>query len=239
MSAKKLIIVEDDPEIRALLAEFLGAEEYEVHVTENGTGFDRLVAAGMPDLVVLDIMLPGEDGFSICRRLRGHSNVPVLMLTAKRDDIDRIVGLELGADDYLVKPFNPRELLARIRAILRRTGGDSDEVESPRRIRRFEEIAVDLDARSVTDPDGQIIDLTTAEFDLLANLLERPQRVLSREQLLDLTRGRSYMDPFDRTIDVTVSRLRAKLQPHLGDGINVITTVRNAGYLFSANVIKG
>ncbi|TPW29392.1 response regulator transcription factor [Martelella alba] len=239
MTTRKLIIVEDDPEIRALLAEFLGAEDYEVRVADNGAAFDRLVAAGMPDLVVLDIMLPGEDGFSICRRLRGHSRVPVLMLTAKRDDIDRIVGLELGADDYLVKPFNPRELLARIRAILRRTGGDRDVGDNPRRIRRFEDINVDLDARCVTDADGRIIDLTTAEFDLLANLLERPQRVLSREQLLDLTRGRTHMDPFDRTIDVTVSRLRAKLQPHLGDGVNVITTVRNAGYLFSASVTKG
>jgi two-component system OmpR family response regulator len=177
---------------------------------------------------VLDIMLPGEDGLSICRRLRAGSRVPILMLTARSEDIDRIVGLEMGADDYLPKPFNPRELVARIRAILRRA--EAPPVER-RRLIVNGDLLVDLDARSVARVDGAAIALTSAEFDLLECFLTRPRRVLSREQLMDWTRGRQA-EPLDRTIDVQVSRLRKKIER----GTELIKTVRNAGYLLAATV---
>lgn len=236
MTAARVLLVEDDRDIRSLLVDFLGGEGYDVEAVGNGVLMDRALMRGLPDLVVLDIMLPGEDGLSICRRLRARSRVPILMLTAKRDDIDRIVGLEIGADDYLGKPFNPRELVARIRALLRRASGPLASGGPERRRRRFAGLVADLDARTVLDEDGQRVNLTTAEFDLLTCFLERPGRVLSRDQLLDWTRGRSGGDPFDRTIDVTVSRLRAKLSRCRGTAEQPITTVRNVGYLFSADV---
>lgn len=235
MTSERLLIVEDDRDIRSLLVEFLTGEGYEVDAVENGTFMDRALTRGLPDLVILDVMLPGEDGLSICRRLRARSRVPILMLTAKRDDVDIIIGLEIGADDYLGKPFNPRELLARIRALLRRAAVHSPSHAGERRRKRFSRLTIDLDARIIEEEDGGRINLTTAEFDLLVCFLERPSRVLSRDQLLDWTRGRSA-DPFDRTIDVTVSRLRSKLAQCLPDEPALITTVRNVGYLFSADV---
>jgi two-component system, OmpR family, response regulator len=177
---------------------------------------------------VLDIMLPGEDGLSICRRLRAASRVPILMLTAKGEDIDRIVGLEMGADDYLPKPFNPRELVARIRAILRRA--EPPPIES-RRFLVNATLSVDLDKRHVAHADGSELSLTSAEFDLLGCFVTRPNRVLSREQLMDWTRRRQA-DPLDRTIDVQVSRLRKKIER---DG-ELIKTVRSAGYVFTGSV---
>jgi two-component system, OmpR family, response regulator len=234
MTGKSILFVEDDRDIRTLLADFLLREGFAVEVAEDGIGVDRALARMKPDLVILDIMLPGEDGLSICRRLRARSAVPVIMLTARNDDIDRIVGLELGADDYLGKPFNPRELLARIRAILRRAERPASAV-STRRRRSFGDFVVDLDARSVDTKDGTRVPLTSAEFDLLACFVERPRRVLTRDQLLDWTRGRNA-DPFDRTIDVTVSRLRKKLEGADPAAVAVVTTVRNGGYLFSAEV---
>ncbi|HUL10371.1 MAG TPA: response regulator [Candidatus Acidoferrum sp.] len=233
MSAKTILLVEDDREIRTLLSDFLVGEGFEVEVADGGAAMDRVLARRAPDLVVLDLMLPGEDGLSICRRLRARGNVPILILTAKTDETERIVGLELGADDYVGKPFNPRELLARIRAILRRAGGAP--AEPPRRRLAFGSFVADLDARYLEAGDGVRVPLTSAEFDLLACLIDRPRRVLSRDQLLDWTRGRTA-DPLDRTIDVTVSRLRRKLEavdPSAGD---LITTVRNGGYLFAAEV---
>jgi two-component system OmpR family response regulator len=234
MNGKSILFVEDDRDIRTLLADFLAREGFAVEVAEDGAGVDRALARAQPDLVILDIMLPGEDGLSICRRVRARSAVPVIMLTAKSDDIDRIVGLELGADDYLGKPFNPRELLARIRAILRRTDRSASTPQARRR-RSFASFVVDLDARSVDTTDGTRVPLTSAEFDLLACFVERPRRVLTRDQLLDWTRGRSA-DPFDRTIDVTVSRLRKKLGGADPAASALVTTVRNGGYLFSAEV---
>jgi two-component system OmpR family response regulator len=234
MTGKSILFVEDDRDIRMLLADFLAREGFAVEVAEDGAAVDRVLARTRPDLVILDLMLPGEDGLSICRRLRARGAVPIIMLTAKNDDVDRIVGLELGADDYLGKPFNPRELLARIRAILRRVERTAPAA-APQRRRSFAGFVVDLDARSVDTKDGMRVPLTSAEFDLLACFVERPRRVLTRDQLLDWTRGRSA-DPFDRTIDVTVSRLRKKLEvadPAAGE---VVTTVRNGGYLFSAEV---
>jgi two-component system OmpR family response regulator len=231
-----LLIVEDDHEIRGLVADFLRREGFAVETAETGAGMDRLLARITPDLVVLDIMLPGEDGLSICRRLRTRgSQIPILMLTAKDEDIDRIVGLEIGADDYLGKPFNPREFLARIRALLRRVRAYEAAGGPLRRRKTFGGLTVDLDARRVEGGDGARVPLTSAEFDLLACFIERPHRVLSRDQLLDLTRGRSA-EPFDRTIDVTVSRLRAKLNQAVAGAEGLITTVRNAGYLFSAEI---
>lgn len=235
MTGRTIMIVEDDSEIRSLLSDFLTREGFTTVWAEDGAAMDRALAQAQPDLVVLDIMLPGEDGLSICRRLRATSTLPILMLTAKADDIDRIVGLEIGADDYLPKPFNPRELLARIRAILRRSEPVAVAGIAPTRRVIFGNLVADLDGRAVLASGGGTVDLTSAEFDLLACFLERPKRVLSRDQLLDWTRGRNA-DPFDRTIDVSVSRLRRKLvdaEPQLADAIK---TVRNGGYLFAIDV---
>ncbi|MFG1343680.1 response regulator [Xanthobacter autotrophicus DSM 431] len=234
MAQRTLLLVEDDREIRSLLSDFLSREGYGVLAAEDGVAMDRLLATTRPDLVVLDLMLPGEDGLSICRRLRARGGLPILMLTAKGDDVDRIVGLEMGADDYLPKPFNPRELLARIRAVLRRAEGALAQAPVVRRV-AFAGFVADLDARNVGLVDGAPLDLTSAEFDLLACFLERPKRVLSRDQLLDWTRGRTA-DPFDRTIDVSVSRLRRKLVAVSEEAASLIKTVRNGGYLFSADV---
>ncbi|MGA7485902.1 MAG: response regulator [Xanthobacteraceae bacterium] len=235
MNGKSILFVEDDRDIRALLADFLVREGFIVEVAEDGAAVDRALARTKPDLVILDIMLPGEDGLSICRRLRARSAVPIIMLTARSDDVDRIVGLELGADDYVGKPFNPRELLARIRAVLRRIDRPASAAPVHRR-RSFAGFIIDLDARGVETRDGTRVPLTSAEFDLLACFIERPRRVLTRDQLLDWTRGRSA-DPFDRTIDVTVSRLRKKLEGADPAAAAVVTTVRNGGYLFSAEVV--
>jgi two-component system OmpR family response regulator len=215
------------------LADLLTREGYAPVCVENGAAMDRALMQACPDLIVLDIMLPGEDGLSICQRLRGKSRTPILMLTAKADDVDRIIGLELGADDYLPKPFNPRELLARIKAVLRRVDGPL-QMPPPRRI-AFGRLVADLDGRSLTNDQDRIVELTAAEFDLLACFLERPKRVLSRDQLLDWTRGRTA-DPFDRVIDVSVSRLRRKLVAADPKAAFSIRTVRNGGYLFSADV---
>jgi len=234
MNGKVILVVEDDRDIRSLLADFLKREGFTVEAAEDGAAADRALSRITPDLVVLDLMLPGEDGLSICRRLRARGATPILMLTAKNDDIDRIVGLELGADDYLGKPFNPRELLARIRAILRRVEAVVARAGERRR-RSFGDFVIDLDARSVARADGTIVPLTSAEFDLLACFVERPRRVLTRGQLLDWTRGRSA-DPFDRVIDVTVSRLRKKLETADPSAPALVTTVRNGGYLFAGDV---
>jgi len=223
----RIAIVEDDPEIRRLLTALFEKEGFRVEAADGGTAFDRLVLArGYPDLVVLDVMLPGEDGFAICRRVRAHSQVPIIVVTARGEDIDRIVGLELGADDYVTKPFNPRELMARIRAILRR-------MEPPpvkRERYQLGDIEVDIGARSVVAAGSGAVTLTSGEFDLLACFLSRPQRVLSREQLIEWTRGRDA-DPFDRTIDVQMSRLRRKLAEAGAD--DLFKTVRNAGYVLT------
>ncbi len=213
MENAHIAVVEDDAEIRTLLADYLRGQGLRVDVCTGGAALDALLATVQPDLVVLDIMMPGEDGLSICRRLRTASDIPILMLTARADDVDRIVGLEMGADDYLAKPFNPRELLARIRAILRRR-----HAAGPRsRCVQLGTLRIDRDAREVTDANGDSLALTGAEFDLLECFLERPGRVLSRDQLMDWTRGRTA-DVFDRTIDVQMSRLRKKLEASAQDG---------------------
>jgi two-component system OmpR family response regulator len=224
-----ILVIEDDPEIRSLLKGYLEKQGFRVDTGDGGAALDRhLSVVGEPDLIVLDIMLPGEDGLSICRRLRAASRVPILMLTARGEDIDRIVGLEIGADDYLPKPFNPRELVARIRAILRR-----NEPAPPQGKRlKLGALTVDLEGRSVIDAEARPIELTSGEFDLLECFVTRPGRVLSREQLMDWTRGRRS-DPLDRTIDVQISRLRKKIET--GE-TPLIKTMRNAGYMLTMRV---
>lgn len=227
-----ILIVEDDPDIRQLVGELMRKEGFAVEEAEDAIAMDAVFARMRPDLMILDLMLPGEDGLSICRRIRAQDNLPILMLTAKSDEIDRVVGLEMGADDYLAKPFGPRELLARVRALLRRSGAQPQA--APSRRLTFDRFVVDLDARQLSGSDGSAMTLTSAEFDLLACFVQRPRRVLTRDQILDWMRGRSA-DPFDRTVDMLVSRLRRKLDT-ASPGSSLISTVRNGGYLFTAPV---
>lgn len=231
-----IAVVEDDPEIGPLVAGLLRREGFEAELCPTGDAFERLRARRRIDLAVLDVMLPGEDGLSICRRLSAEGEIPVLMVTARGDDIDRIVGLEIGADDYLPKPFNPRELVARVRAILRRTR-DRHRVTPasvPEERWRFRGFVMDMSRRNLADPAGADVELTGGEFDLLAAFVRHPRRVLSRDQLLDWTRGRDAQ-PFDRAIDVQVGKLRRKLETHsAGDGL--IKTVRGGGYCLAAYV---
>ena len=239
-----IAIVEDDDEIRDLVTALLTREGWRCHPCRTAVEFDALVARQAIDMAVLDIMLPGEDGLSICRRLRAQGSLPMLILSARQDDVDRIVGLEIGADDYLPKPFNPRELVARIRALLRRSRAHATPaptvaltatvIATPRY--HFDGWQWDADGRMLTAPDGTEVELTTGEHDMLLCLVEHPQRTLSRDQLLDWTRGRSAM-PFDRTIDVQVGRLRRKLSAHDG-GDRLIRTIRGGGYLFASPVRK-
>jgi two-component system OmpR family response regulator len=236
MNEQTLIaIVEDDADIRSLIAGLLTREGFEVAPCTGGAELDRLLERRRVDLILLDLMMAGEDGLSICRRLRATMDVPILIVTAKGEDIDRVIGLELGADDYLAKPFNSRELVARVRAILRRTR-ESHRVAPvvARVVYRFAQWSLDVASRELRDASGANIELTTGEFDLLLTFLEHPQRVLNRDQLLDWTRGRGA-NPLDRTIDVQLSRLRRKL----GDDPRapaVIRTVRGGGYLFAPDV---
>ncbi|MGY6278416.1 winged helix-turn-helix domain-containing protein, partial [Methylomonas sp. MgM2] len=188
------------------------------------------------DLIVLDLMLPGEDGLALCRRLRSTSTIPIIMLTALAEDIDRIVGLEMGADDYLAKPFNPRELLARIKAVLRRTGSGSDLSRTAGNTLLFEGWRIDLAKRELYSPEGVLMPLTGGEFDLLVAFAQRPQRILNRDQLLDLTRGRAAT-AFDRSIDVQLSRLRRKIETDPNQPA-LIKTVRGGGYVFQPRVVR-
>ncbi|MEM7748171.1 MAG: winged helix-turn-helix domain-containing protein [Pseudomonadota bacterium] len=229
-AAPRIIMVEDDPEIGPLTQGRLCQEGFDVALTADASGLDALLARLQPDMIILDLMLPGEDGLSVCRRLRAKTNVPILMLTARTDEIDRVVGLELGADDYLGKPFAIRELIARIRAILRRSVQDK-----PRdgETLHFIDFDVNLARMEVHKGTTEIV-LTSGEFALLRAFVENPGRVLSRDQLMDLSQGR-LSDSFDRTVDVQISRLRTKLGENPRDP-RIIKTVRNAGYIFTSEV---
>lgn len=229
-----ILIVDDDREIRQLLTAFLTRHGLRVDAAADGPAMDKLLAAGRFDLVVLDLMLPGEDGLALCRRLRSTSDLPIIMLTALAEEIDRIVGLEMGADDYVVKPFSPRELLARIKAVLRRTESIAALPGDPGKTLRFEGWRLDLGKRELHSPEGVLMPLTSGEFDLLATLAQRPQRVLNRDQLLDLTRGRTA-SAYDRSIDVQLSRLRRKIESDPNQPA-LIKTVRGGGYLFQPRV---
>ncbi|MEX0696255.1 MAG: response regulator [Dongiaceae bacterium] len=230
-----ILVVDDDREIRDLLSRFLGKHGFRVTVARDGREMKQALADRRIDLVVLDLMLPGEGGLSLCRELRARSTVPIIMLTAMREEADRVVGLEMGADDYLAKPFGPRELLARIRAVLRR---GPDRVDPPAArpgpIVRFAGWSLDFARRRLESPDGLLVDLTSGEYELLVAFAEHPQRVLNRDQLLDLARGRAA-GPFDRSIDVQVLRLRRKIET---DPTNpeIVKTVRGGGYIFTPAV---
>lgn len=229
MPLDRILVIDDDVELCGLVTEFLGPEGFQVEAVHDGkSGLDRAIA-GDYLLIVLDVMLPGMNGFDVLRRIRDKSKVPVLLLTARGEDVDRIVGLEIGADDYLPKPFNPRELVARIRAVLRRSGVGGNAAEVPEPVRIGE---VELDpATRVVRYKGKPLDLTSVEFNLLEVLLREAGRVVTRERLVDAVLNRKF-SPFDRSIDMHVSKLRKKL----GDSDNSadhIKTVRGVGYIFA------
>jgi two-component system OmpR family response regulator len=229
-----ILIVDDDREIRDLLSRFLARNGFRVSVAREEREMRKVLQDSGIDLIVLDAMLPGKDGFTICRELRATDNVPIIMLTAVGEETDRIVGLEMGADDYMAKPFNPRELLARMRAVLRRAASAGHAAEHAPGLLRFAGWTLDTGRRQLLSPEGALVTLSTGEFDLLLAFVERPQRTLSREQLLDLARGRGPV-PFDRSMDVQVSRLRRKIEvdPRAPE---IIATVRGGGYVFTAPV---
>jgi two-component system, OmpR family, response regulator len=229
-----VLLVEDDADISHMLTTVLTENGFAASSATCGSEMDQVLLHGDVDLVLLDVMLAGEDGFSICRRLRTLSAIPVIMLTALGEDIDRIVGLEIGADDYVTKPFNSRELMARIRAVLRRSAGEWDAIAGRARPMRFAGWEVDPVARRLRDPDGVEVALTSAEFDLLLAFCLRPGRVLSREQLLDLTHG-GLAGPIERSVDVHISRIRQKIEADPGSP-TLIKTVRLGGYIFTAPV---
>jgi two-component system OmpR family response regulator len=232
-----VLALDDDPAIRALLADYLGQNELRVSTVANGREFAQTLARETIDLVVLDLRLPGEDGLAIARRLREASSaIPILMLTGRVEEADRVMGLELGADDYLTKPFSPRELLARIRALLRRVqaGAAANAVPSGLRAYRFAGWELNLGLRRLRDPAGRAVELTNGEFSLLCAFLSAPRRVLSRDQLLELSRLHNA-EVYDRSIDVQILRLRRKVE---ADPANprFIVTQRGAGYVFDAPV---
>jgi len=230
-----LLVVDDDPEIRRLLKEYLQKSAFRVEVAADGLQMFAALGQRPFDLIVLDLMMPGEDGLSLLRRLRIDSNIPVVMLTAMGEETDRILGLEMGADDYLPKPFNPRELLARIKSVLRRVEtvpGSPDHSDSMQA--RFLGWSLDLQQRHLTSKEGVVIPLSGGEFRLLRVFVEHSGRVLSRDQLLEFTQGRES-NPFDRSVDVLVGRLRKRLMEEPKNP-QILHTVRGEGYLFSADV---
>jgi len=236
-SSAHILVVDDHREIRDLLAKYLAKHGFRVTAAETAARARKLLETSAIDLVVLDVMMPGEDGLSLCRHLRATTELPVIMLTAMAEDTDRVIGLEMGADDYVVKPFNPRELLARIRAVLRRT----NNLPHPRQrvdaeALRFDRWVLQVARRELVGEDGVAIPLSTAEFLLLSALLNHPRMVLSRDQLLDLTRGRAA-NVFDRSIDNQVSRLRRKIEADPKDP-TLIKTVWGGGYMLTAEVSR-
>ena len=247
----RILIVEDDVSVREMLAEYLGTHGYEAVQADGGTVMREAVEKSLPDVVLLDVNLPGEDGFTLARFLRERYDVGIIMVTASGDVVDRVVGLEIGADDYVAKPFDPRELLARVKSVLRRMqaregeaghAADDDttmtappEAAAPAanaavRV-RFGRCRLDVDARRLFEEDGQEIAMTAMEFDLLRVFLANPNRVLSRDQLLQRTRNREW-EPFDRSIDIRIGRLRRKIEPDPQGEPRCIRTVRNAGYMY-------
>jgi DNA-binding response OmpR family regulator len=232
-TAVHIAILDDEADITALLANYLQGQGYRVSQTHTGAALLALMARDPPQLVLLDLGLPGEDGFSIARQLREHWQCGLVIVTGRGDSIDKVVGLEVGADDYVTKPFDLRELLARIKAVLRRTATNA-AASTARPVHRFAGWQLDTAARRLVDPHGKEVALTTGEFGLLATLVENAGRVLSRDFLLEQTRGREA-GPFDRTIDVQIGRLRKKLEADVDDP-QIIKSVRGAGYILVAPV---
>lgn len=232
-----ILLVDDERSIRDPLAAFLQKNGYRVTSAADTRAARQALGANAIDLVVLDIMMPGEDGLSLCRHLREAGDMPIILLTARSEETDRIVGLEMGADDYVVKPFSPRELVARIKTILRRTAsGNGRAMAAPSRVFRFGDWTLDTDQWTLTGGDGIAMPLSTADFRLLIAFLERPRQVLTRDQLLDLTQGREA-NPFDRAIDNQISRLRRKIEPDPKTP-TLIKTVWGGGYMLSADVTR-
>ena len=233
-SLSRIALVEDDPDTSRMIISYMTDNGFEVECVRTGRDLDRLMSGSSFDCVILDVGLPGEDGLSICRRLRGKSTVPIVMVTGRGTDTDRIVGLELGADDYLPKPFNPRELLARIRAVMRRGAmAEPTRAETPQAF-MFEGWRLDMARRQLFAPGGAPKALTSGEFNILSIFVRHPRKVLSRDDLLDLLHGRAAA-VFDRSIDVQISRLRRKIETNLKDP-SFIKTVRYGGYFFTPEV---
>jgi two-component system, OmpR family, phosphate regulon response regulator OmpR len=224
----RLLVVDDDAELRELAQAYLKQQGFDVETVADGSQMDAALAARTFDLIILDLMLPGEDGLSIAKRLKGQLNIPIIIVSAQGEDVDRIVGLEIGADDYIGKPFNPRELLARIRAVLRRAQSRAATAE-PERLTRFGPFELDLNAHRLTR-DNKTVALTSGEFDLLVILVAHPNRVLDRDRLLDLLTG-AERSPFDRSIDVRVTRLRSKIEQNPSEPV-YIRTIWGKGYMF-------
>ncbi|MDP1751962.1 MAG: response regulator [Reyranella sp.] len=231
-----ILVVEDDREIRTMVSRFLSKNGCRVTVAEDARSMDRALGTARIDLVVLDIMLPGEDGLSICRRLRTTSTLPVIMLTAAGDPVARVVGLEMGADDYIAKPFNPHELLARIKAVLRRATALPETEDGANDVVQFAGWQINPISREVRNPEGTRIILTSAEFDLLFTFCRHARRTLTRDQLLDLSQRRAA-GALDRSIDILVSRIRRKIEADPRDP-QFIKTVRSGGYVFTPEVLR-
>lgn len=232
-----ILLVDDERSIRDPLSSFLQKNGYRVTAAADAEAARKALSANAIDLLILDIMMPGEDGLSLCRHVREKGELPIILLTARSEETDRIVGLEMGADDYVVKPFSPRELVARIKTILRRAGaGAARDTVPPARAFVFGEWALNTDDWTLTGPDGVAIPLSTADYRLLLAFLERPRQVLTRDQLLDLTQGREA-NPFDRAIDNQISRLRRKIEPDPKNP-SLIKTVWGGGYMLSTDVTR-
>lgn len=233
----RLLVVDDDPSIRAMLREYLQGHGFDVAEADGGPRMREALERELPDAVLLDIRMPGEDGLLLARYLREHYDLGLIMVTASGDVVDRVVGLEIGADDYIAKPFDMRELLARLKSVLRRLqarpapAGVSPIVTRPPQRQRFGRCEVDLVSHRMFEVGGSEVTITAMEFDLLATFLANPNRVLSRDQLLQQTRNREW-GPFDRSIDIRIGRLRRKVEPEPGGEPRCIRTVRNAGYMF-------
>jgi DNA-binding response OmpR family regulator len=230
MSGNRLLIVDDDPAVRRMLVEYLQGHGFEVAEADNGAAMRGQLAASIPDLVLLDLGLPGEDGLSLARYLRENTSCGIVMVTGTAGTIDRIVGLEVGADDYIAKPFEPRELLARIKSVRRRLQPAASAASRANKRLRVGRCEIDLAARRLTGPDGNDVALTAMEFDLLKAFIGHPNQVLTRDQLLNMTRDRDW-EPFDRSIDIRITRLRRKIEPD-PESPRVIQTVRGAGYMY-------
>lgn len=230
-----ILVVDDDPDLRKLITGFLAGHGYRVTAAENAVAMRKIIDTENPDLIILDVMMPGEDGLTAARKLSAENGPPVIMLSALGSDTDRIIGLEIGADDYLAKPCNPRELLARVRAVLRRSHQNEVRVEMAGQCYTFAGWRLDVSRRDLRDPTGIFINLSDGEFTLLRTFIEHPQRILTRDQLLDFARGRNA-EVFDRAIDSQISRLRRKLNERTSE--EMIRTVRNEGYMLLPKVTR-
>jgi len=228
--AAHIVVVDDDPDVRETVAEYLRRNGFSVSEADSGAQLREVMTSRPIDLALLDINMPGEDGLTLAREIRGSGPAGIIMLTANSDDLDKIVGLEVGADDYVTKPYNPRELLARVKAVLRRARGGGETATLGREV-QMGKCRLNLDTRRLYQADGEEVAITAMEFDLLKTFAERPNRVLSRDQLLDLAHNKE-MEAFDRSIDTRVTRIRRKIEPDPGKP-DCIRTVRGAGYVYN------